>query len=151
MLFALFGGNPQGLGYYQRMTLDRRYRIQLRVVGVFLSFFGLMILTAVLDGLLKFTFVHALSEGFLLLLSLTFISAFIYGLVDLVVQGVRGRGAELFFGSFRMLKQSMELGPVAAFPTFHPRMDREKKVFTTVYVALLVSTLVSTFLFARPR
>jgi hypothetical protein len=142
--FALFGAfNPQVKGYYQRMVLDRRYRIQLRVLGMVASFFGLMILTAGLEGLLKFKVVHVISEAFLVVLWLSFISAFIFGLVDAVVQVIRGHGTELMFGWYRMWKQSMELGPVAAFPIFMPRMDSEKKVFTAVYGALVVLALVA--------
>ena len=141
MRFTLFGRqNPQVVGYYQRKVLDRRYRLQLRMVGMFFSSFGLMILTDELSGLLKFRLVRAVSEAFLGLLWLTFISCFIFGLVDLV-QGIRGRG----FGLYKMWKQSMELGPVAAFPSFSPRMDKEKIVFTAVYLALVASALVLAF------
>ena len=137
MRFNLFGSqDPVRVGYYQRQVLDRRYRINPRIVGMFVSFFGLVIFLAVLHGLLKFALFEKLSEAFMVLLGLTFISAFCFGLVDLVVQGIRGRGPELIFGWYKMLKQSAELGPVAAFPSFSPRMDNEKK---GVYGCLLYS------------
>jgi hypothetical protein len=151
MRFVLFRtGNPQVVGYYQRMVLDRRHRVELRAVGMVFSFFGLMIFTAVLDGLLKVRFLHVLSDACLGLLSLSFLSVFIFGLIDAIVQGVRGRGGELMFGWYQTWKQSMELGPVAAFPIFEPRMDREKKVFTAVYSILVASTLLLALLFAHP-
>lgn len=149
MRFALFGAfSPQVEGYYQRMVLDRRNRIQLRMVGMVFSFFGLMILMVELDGLLRFQFVHVLSEAFLGLLWLSFISVFIFGLVDAIIQVIRGRGGELIFGWYRMWKQSIELGPVAACPVFMPRMDKERKVFTTLYCVLVVSTLAIALLMA---
>jgi hypothetical protein len=142
MRFALFGAfNPQVEGYYQRMVLDRRSRIQLRMVGMFASFFGLVIFMVGLDALLRFQFVDVLSQVFLGLLWLSFISGFVYGLVDVIIQGIRGRSTELIFGWYRMWKQSIELGPVAAMPVFMPRMDKERKVFTTVYCVLVVSAL----------
>ena len=100
MCFAAFRPfmNPQVEGYYQRMVLDRRYRIQLRLVAMVISFFGWMILAAGLEGLLKFKLVQALSEASLGLLWLSFISAFVFGLVDAIVLGIRGRWAELMFG-----------------------------------------------------
>jgi hypothetical protein len=149
MRFALLGRlNPSSEGYYQRMVLDRRNRLQLRMVGMVTSFFGLMVLMGMLDGELKFKLVHSVSEGFLSLLWLTFISCFLFGLVDAIVQGIRGRGAELMFGWYEMWKQSMELGPVAAFPSFSPRMDKEKIVFTAIYFSLVALTFVLAFLVA---
>jgi len=54
------------------------------------------------------------------------------------------------FGWYKMWKQSMELGPVAAFPNFSPRMGKEKIVFTAVYFALVASTLVLAFVINLP-
>jgi len=149
MRFTLFGAySPQVEGYYQRMVLDRRYRIQLRMVGIVFSFFGLMILMVGFNGLLRFRFVHILSDAFLVLLWLSFVSAFGFGLIDAIIQVIRGRGGELIFGWYRMWKQSVELGPVAALPIFMPRMEKERKVFTIVYCVLVVSTLALAILIA---
>ena len=99
MRFTLFRTfNPQIVGYYQRMVLDRRYRIQLRIVGMLMSFFGLIVLTGVLDGFLKFKIVQAVSEAFLGLLWLSFITFFVFGLVDAIVLGIRAQGADSMFG-----------------------------------------------------
>jgi hypothetical protein len=149
MRFSLFGAfSPQVEGYYQRMVLDRRSRIQLRMLGMVVSFFGLMILTVGLDGLLRLQLVHVLSDAFLGLLWLSFSSVFIFGLVDAIILVIRGRGGELIFGWYRMWKQSIELGPVAAVPVFMPRMEKERKIFTTVYCVLVVSTLAVALLVA---
>lgn len=147
MCFALFGTfTPQVEGYYQRMVLDRRYRLQLRMVGIVMSFFGLGFFTAALRGLLKYRLVDVLSQAFLVLMALSFTSVFIFGLVHALVETIRGRG---FVDEwFRMWKQSMELGPVAAVPIFDPRTDKEKRLFTTVYSVLVGSTLLIALLIA---
>jgi hypothetical protein len=126
--------------YYQRMILDRSRRNQLRIVGMIISFFGLVILSVPLRGL-RLKIFDTLSEGFLVLLWFSFISAFAFGVINAAVQLVRGRGEGLFDG-FRMRRQGIELGPIAVYPAITPRMCREAKAFTIVYCLLVALTFV---------
>ena len=128
-------------GYFQRMILDRLQRNQLRMVGMIISFFGLVILSMPLHGL-RFKIFDTLSEGFLVLLWFSFISTFTFGVINAAVQLVRGRGEELFDG-FRMWRQGIELGPIAVYPAVTPRMCREAKAFTIAYCLLVALTFVA--------
>jgi hypothetical protein len=106
------------------------------------SYFGLVIFTAGLQGMLKFEVFQNISDGFLVLLWLSFIASFGFGLIYFVVQLVRGRAIELFTGWFEMRKRQIELGPIAVYPAITPRMSKESIVFTVVYCVLVVSTVV---------
>ncbi len=132
---------PMAQGYYQRMVLDRFHRNQMRVLGMVLSFFGLMIFTAALKGPFKYKIVDAVSSGMLVLLWFTFISAWVFGLIYAIVQLIRGRWNEFFFGWFRMLRRGMELGPIDVYPAITPRMRRESLWFTVIYFFLIGLTL----------
>jgi hypothetical protein len=136
---------PGAEGYYQRMVLDRYQRNQFRMLGMMVSCFGLVILTAALKGLLRFRILDSVSNGFLVLLWLLFIAAFSFGVIYSVVQLVRGRGKELFFGWFRMWRQGIELGPIAVHPAITPEMRRECIAFTAVYCLLIAVTVVAAF------
>lgn len=127
-------------GYYQRMVLDPSQRNQLRIAGMVASFFGLFILTEALQGLLRFSILGTISEALLGLLWLSFIMAFVFGVVYAIAQLIRGRWKELF-GGFRMWRQGIELGVIDVYPTITPRMCREAKAFTIVYCLLVVFTL----------
>jgi hypothetical protein len=102
---------PGEKGYYQRMVLDRFQRIQMRVLGMIVSFFGLVILTAGLNGMLKLEVLQTISSGFLVLLWLSFIAAIGFGLIYFVVRLVGGRASELFTDWFEMRQRQVELGP----------------------------------------
>src|SRR5579862_4908398 len=73
-------------GYYQRMVLDPSQRNQLRIFGMIASFFGLVIFSVPLRGLLKFQIIDTLSGGLLALLWLSFIAAFAFGVINAIIQ-----------------------------------------------------------------
>jgi hypothetical protein len=128
---------PGQEGYYQRMVLDRAQRNQLRVLGMIMSLFGLVIFTTVLSGLLRFKILDNISKGMLALLWVSFIAAFGSGVIYSIVQVIRGRWKEAFLGSFRMWRQGIELGPIAVDPAITPRMHRESIIFTIIYCLLV--------------
>jgi len=133
---------PIAQGYYQRIVLDRFQRNQMRMLGMVLSFFGLMIFTAALKEPFRSKIVDAVSSGMLVLLWLAFISAWVFGLIYAIVQLIRGRWKEFFFGWFRMYRQGMELGPIDVYPAITPQMRRESLWFTVVYFFLIGLSLV---------
>ncbi len=143
MLFVFLA--PGTEGYYQRMVLDRRQRNQLRMLGMIFSFFGLAMLTGVLSGRLSSKIFGAISNGMLVLLWISFTSAFMFGIIYSVVQIFRGRGKELFTDWFKMYRQGIELGPIDVSPTITPRMGRESIAFTAIYCSLIALTLVVAF------
>jgi hypothetical protein len=128
---------PGAQGFYQRMVLDRVQRQQLRMLGMIMPFFGLVILTNILGGLLRIKVLHTVSDGMLALLWVSFIAAFGFGVIYSVVLLVRGRGKEVFLGSLRMWRQGIELGPIAVEPAITPRMHKEATVFTVIYCLLV--------------
>ena len=134
--------SPIAEGYYQRMVLDRFHRNQMRMVGMVVSFLGLMIFTGVLKGPLRSKIFDAASSGMLVLLWLSFISVWVFGFIFAIVQLIRGRWKELFFGWFRMYRRGMELGPIDVYPAITPRMRAESLWFTVVYFFLIGLTLV---------
>jgi hypothetical protein len=138
---------PGAEGFYQRMVLDPVQRHQLRILGMIVSFFGLVILTDILGGLLKIKVMRTVSDGMFLLLWVSFIAAFSFGVVYSIVLVVRGRGREVFLGSFRMWKQGMELGPIAVEPAITPRMHKEATVFTVIYCLLVALPLAIALVF----
>jgi hypothetical protein len=143
----LFGYlDPGAQGHYQRMVLDRLQRNQMRVVGLVGSNFGLVIFTAALKGMLKFDVLERISNGFLVLLWLSFVAAFGFGLIYLVVQVVRGRSIASFTRWFEMRRRQIALGPIAVYPTETPQMIKETEVFTVVYCVLVTSTVVVSLL-----
>jgi len=129
-------------GYHQRMVLDRFHRNQMRMLGMVLSFLGLMIFTGALKGFLRSKIFDAVSNGMLVLLWITFISIWVFGLTHAIVQLSRGRGKELFSGWFRMYRRGIELGPIDVYPAITPRMRSESVWFTVVYFFLIGLTLV---------
>jgi hypothetical protein len=146
MVYGFFA--PGREGYYQRMVLDRYQRIQLRLVSMFFSFFGLMLLTNALKGVSRFNALDALADGFLVLLSISFITVFGVGLIYSIVQLVRGRMEQEFQNWFRMWKEGIELGPIAVCPAITPRMKAESRVFTLVYCTLIALTVIAALLLA---
>jgi hypothetical protein len=83
---------PGARGYYQRMVLDTSSRNQLRILGVLVCTFGLCIGTAASGGFLKSRVLQSISDGFLVLLWLVSISAWVTGLILVIVRLVRGQG-----------------------------------------------------------
>jgi len=131
---------PGARGYYQRIVLDTSSRNQLRLLGVLLCTFGLCIGTAASGGLLKSRVLQSISEGFLVLLWVVFISAWVSGLILVIVQLVRGRG----FGDwFQMWRKGAVLGEVNVYPPVTPKMQREAILFTIIFSALLCITMVA--------
>lgn len=132
---------PGAEGYYQRLVLDARQRRQLRMLGMVMSFFGLMILTAALQSRLKVRILANMSDGFLTLLWLSFLAAFGFGLLDMAVRLTRGEGTSAVFDSWRIRKQGIELGPITVEPAITPKMRREAALFTIIYVLLVTVTV----------
>lgn len=131
---------PGARGYYQRMVLDTSSRNQLRLLGVLLCTFGLCIGTAASGGLLKSRVLQSISEGFLVLLWVVFVSAWVSGLILVIVQHVRGRG----FGDwFQMWRKGAVLGEANVYPPVTPKMQREAILFTIIFSALLCITIVA--------
>lgn len=128
---------PGAEGHYQRLVLDRISRLQIRILGMLISFFGLVILSASLNALFKSTVLSQTYNGFLDLLWFSFIAAWGIGLVYLVVQGIRGKMGEHLFSWFKQYKQGIMLGPIILSPPVTPRMRKEALVFTIVYVVLV--------------
>jgi hypothetical protein len=147
MRLAVFA--PGAEGYYQRCFLDPIQRNGMRVFGMIISFFGLVILTAALKEQFRSTVLSHISDGFLDLLALSFIASWGCGFVYLLVQGIRGRGGEVLFGWYRLRKQGIALGPVAMSPAITPRMRKEAAIFTVVY-GVLVAVPVLTAVFNAP-
>ena len=124
---------PGQEGYYQRLVLDRWQRVSLRLLGVLVALFGMVILTAALGGLLKARILKTLSDGFLLELWLVFVSAFVFGIVSAIAQTIRGE----LFDWFRIWKQAALLGPIDVYPPITPAMQREARVFTIGFCVLV--------------
>jgi hypothetical protein len=72
---------PGARRYYQRMVLDTPSRNSLRLLGALVCTFGLCICTAALGGLLKCRILQSISDGFLALLWVLFISAWLAGAI----------------------------------------------------------------------
>jgi hypothetical protein len=131
---------PGARGYYQRMVLDTSSRTQLRILGVLVCTFGLCIGTAASSGLLKSCVLQSISDGFLVLLWLVFISAWVTGLILVIVQLARGRG----FGDwFQMWRTGAVLGEVNLYPPDTPKMRREAILFTIILGALVCITIIA--------
>jgi hypothetical protein len=144
MRLAMFA--PGARGYYQRMVLDTSSRNQLRMLGVLVCIFGLCIGTAGSAGLLKSRVLQSISDGFLVLLWLVFISVCVAGLILQIVQLARGRG---FGDSFQKWRTSAALGEVNVYPLVTPRMRREATQFTITFAALVCITIVAAFVSRR--
>ena len=124
---------PGHEGYYQRAVLDRWQRISLRLLGVLVSLFGLVIFSAALGSWINVRSLSALSEGFLAELWLVFTTAWVLGLILTIVQAIRGQ----LFDWFRMWKQGILLGPIDVYPPITPAMEKESRAFTFGFCALV--------------
>jgi hypothetical protein len=124
---------PGQEGYYQRMVLDRWHRISLRLLGVLVSLFGMVILSAALGSLLKVRVFSAASDALLVEMGLLFAFAWVLGLILAVVQTIRGT----LFDWFRFWKQGILLGPVDVYPPITPAMEKESRAFTIGFCVLV--------------
>jgi hypothetical protein len=137
---------PGARGYYHRMVLDTSSRNQLRILGVLVCAFGLCIGTATSGGLLKSRVLQSISDGFLVLLWLVFISAWVGGLILVIVQLARGRGSGDWF---QMWRTGAVLGEVNVSPPVTPKMRREAILFTIVFGALVCITIITALVSRR--
>ena len=133
---------PGQEGYYQRAVLDRWQRVSLRLLGVLVSLFGMVILSAALGGGLRLRALRAVSDGLLLEMGLLFVSAWVLGLFLTVVQAIRGE----LFDWFRIWKQGTLLGPINVYPPITPAMEKESRAFTIGF-CLLVSIAIGSAAF----
>ena len=137
---------PGARGYYQRMVLDTPSRNSLRLLGALVCTLGLSIGTAALGGLLKSSILQSISDGFLALAWLLFISGWVAGLVLAVVQLIRGRG---FSDWFQIWRTSAVLGEVNVYPPVTPKMRREA-ILSTIIFGVLVFVTIGAALLSRP-
>lgn len=133
-------------GYYQRMVLDTSSRNQLRILGVLVCTFGLCIGTAASGGFLRSRALQSISDGFLVLLWLVFISAWVAGLILVIVQLVRGQDLGDWF---QMWRTSAVLGEVNVYPSVTPRMRREAILFAAIFGALVCITIITALVSQR--
>lgn len=137
---------PGARGYYQRMVLDTSSRNQLRILGALVCTFDLCIGTAGSGSLLKSRVLQSISDGLLVLLWFVFISAWMAGLILMIVNLVRGKG----FGDwFQTWRKSALLGEVNFYPTVTPKMRREAILFTIVFVASVCITIIAALVTRR--
>lgn len=136
---------PGEEGYCQRQVLDRFARVQMRMLGMIGSYFGLVILTAALKGMLRLRVLQSISDGFLILLWLSFTAAFSFGVIYLIVQLIRGRVIG-FTDWFQARKRQIELGPMDVHPAVTLPMSEESKVFTMIYCLLTAGNVVVSIL-----
>lgn len=122
---------PRQEGYYQRAVLDRWQRVSLRLLGVLLSLFGMVILSAAVGGWLRIRALRAVSDGLLLEMGLIFAFAWVLGLILTVVQAIRGE----LFDWFRIWKQGILLGPIDVYPP--TAMEKESRAFTVGFCVLV--------------
>ncbi len=131
---------PGARGYYQRMVLDPSSRNALRILGVLVCTFGLCIGTAATGGLLQSRPLQSISDGFLVLLGIVFVSSWAVSLILAIINGVRGQG----FGEwFQMWRQSAALGEINVYPPVTLKMQRETTLVTGIYLGSLCITIIA--------
>ncbi len=129
-------------GYYQRLTLDTPSRNSLRVFGLLVCLFGLVIGTAALGGLVKSGALTSISDGFLALLGVLFFAAWGVGIVLSVARLARGRAADWW----QMWRTGAALGEIDVYPPVTSKMEREANVFTMLFCALVGVTVIAALL-----
>jgi hypothetical protein len=138
--FVLFA--PGEEGYYQRLVLDRSSRVGLRGLGMGMSLFGSVILTAALGAFPRLQLLKIVSDGLLTLMTLLFLGAWGFGVLYSVVQLFRGR-----FGGWsdwmRRRRLEIELGPIAVYPPMTPAMRREANAFTVGFFLIVAISVVA--------
>ena len=147
MRLAVLGAfDPTTRGYYQRMVLDTFMRNQMRIMGALACTLGLVVGTAASGALIKSRVLQSVSDGLLLLLWFVFGSAWVVGLIHLVIDLVRGRGLG---GWFQMWRASAEMGEIDVSPFPTPKMQREAIFFTIAFCVLLCITLTLTLMWRQ--
>ena len=157
-LLAAFGGlvrwNPMRLavlapgarGYYQRIVLETSSRNQLRILGALVCTLGLCIGTSASGELLRSHVLLSISDGFVVLLWVVFISAWVAGVILAIVHFAQGRG----FGDwFQTWRKSAVLGEVNIYPPVTPKMRREAILSTIIFGASLCITIIAALLSVR--
>ena len=140
MRWSLLGlSSPRAIGYYQRMVLETSSRLQLRVLGAFMSLFGSVIFTGALGGLLNVQVLHSVSTALLVLMSLVFCGAWVFGLTIGIIRVFRGQWRNWF----QVWRTSMQLGPVNVDPAITPAMEREARAFTAAFLFLVAVAVIA--------
>jgi len=137
--FVLFA--PGEEGYYQRLVLDRSSRVGLRGLGMGMSLFGSVILTAALGAFPRLQLLKIVSDGLLTLMTLLFLGAWGFGVLYSVVQLFRGR-FEGWSDWVRRRRLEIELGPIAVYPLMTPAMRREANAFTVGFFVIVAISVV---------
>jgi hypothetical protein len=137
--FVLFA--PGEEGYYQRLVLDRSSRVGLRGLGMGMSLFGSVILTAALGAFPRLQVLKVVSDGLLTLMTLLFLGAWGFGVLYSLVQLFRGR-FEGWSDWLRRRRREIELGPIAVYPPMTPAMRREANAFTVGFIVIVAISVV---------
>ena len=138
--FVLFA--PGEEGYYQRLVLDRSSRVGLRGLGMGMSVFGSVILTAALGAFPRLQLLKIVSDGLLTLMTLLFLGAWGFGVLYSVVQLFRGR-FEGWSDWVRRRRLEIELGPIAVYRPMTPAMRREANAFTVGFLVIVAISVVA--------
>jgi hypothetical protein len=141
---------PGARGYYQRIVLETSSRNQLRILGALVCTFGLCISTSASGELLRSHVLLSISDGFVVLLWVVFISAWVAGVILAIVHFAQGRG----FGDwFQMWRKTAVLGAVLGevniYPPVTPKMRREAILSTIIFGASLCITIIAALLSGR--
>jgi hypothetical protein len=132
---------PGEEGYYQRLILDRSSRVGLRGLGMGVSLFGSVILTAALEAFPGLQFFRVVSDGLLTLMTILFLGTWGFGILYAVVQLFRGH-FEGWSDWMRRRRLEIELGPIAVYPPVTPAMRREANAFTICFLFIVAITVV---------
>lgn len=130
---------PRARGYYQRIVLDTSSRNGLRMLGVLVCLFGLVIGTAGWGGLAKNSVLQSISNGLLALLWVVFVACCAVGVILAIVQFARGKG----FDWFEVWRTSAQLGEINVYPPVTPKMQREAFLFSLVFCATVLVTIIA--------
>lgn len=134
--------SPSVRGYYQRMVLDTFTRNQLRVLGTVICLFGSSIFTECIGRALRSHGLVAVSGGLWMLMGCIFLGAWTLGLVLFIWQSFRGQT----FDWLQAWRLAAQLGPIDVFPAVTPKMRKEARVFTIVFLILAgIAALASLF------
>jgi len=144
LLLPGWGFGPPG--YYQRVIRDSKVRFSQRMLGMIASFFGLMILTGLVNSVAGSRFSNNLSNAFLAMLVLAFMAAFAIGFTFTVVEILRGRWKEALFGGFGTLPRQVQFEPASVDPPLAAKMKREAMIFTVMYCLFVLAAIASALL-----
>ena len=133
MRLNLLPFSSSSVGYYQRLVLDTSARNQLRVLGALVCLFGSSIFAASLGAAFKIQSLNAVSEGLWVLMGCCiFFCAWGIGLIVFVWQLFKGRSLDWL----QAWKVGAQLGPIDVFPPITPKMQREARLATLVFLTL---------------